>query len=115
MRGRPPKGVRPEEVDEIEVQRKAAFQNAAPARVWELVQQLLALSHEIVVEAGQARFQANFGTEVCEKCDGLKAGKGVTATCFQLKRCYYGNLKETDTSPKQRQIIKGLMGNPNRP
>jgi len=83
--------------------------------VWEVAQRLLAISHEVVVEAGQARFRANYGTAICEKCDGLKAGKGVIATCFQLKRCYYSNLKETDTSSKQQQIIEGLTRGRSRP
>lgn len=108
QRSRPPKRVRPEEVDEFEVQLRDAFRSGNPKQVWDLVQQLLTLSREVAVEAGQARFRANYGTPTCEKCDGLKAGKGVIATCFQLKRCYYSNLKEADTSRKQKQIIEGL-------
>lgn len=86
----------------------AAFRSGKPARAWELVQQLLTFSRKAVIEAGQARFKVNYGTTTCETCDGLKAGEGVLATCFQVRQCYYRNVKAGSESPKQRSIINEL-------
>lgn len=61
------------------------------------------------MEAAKARFLKNFGSELCESCDGLKAGPGVAATCFQVRQCFFGNIKETVTSPRQTQVIKTLL------
>jgi hypothetical protein len=58
-------------------------------------------------EAASARFRANYGTPVCEQCDGLKAGPGVAATCFQLKQCFYTNLK-VGADKKQARLIERL-------
>lgn len=94
----------------MEVQLIEAFRQSAPSRVWSLTQQLLGMARRLTHEAAQARFEANFGTSMCNACDGLKAGVGVVSTCFQAKRCYYGNIKTTDLSSKQRAVIEGLTG-----
>lgn len=70
----------------------------------------MALAHLAVTEAGTARFRVNFGSPMCEDCEGLRAGLGVTATCFQVKRCFYTNVKASDASPKQLRVIDTLMG-----
>lgn len=66
-------------------------------------------------EAAHLRFQVNFATPACESCDGLKAGPGVVATCFQVRRCNYSNVKEGDASPKQLRVIQSLLEDPKSP
>ena len=66
-------------------------------------------------EAAQLRFRLNFGTPICDRCDGLKAGPGVSATCFQLRQCTYDNVKEGDATPKQRRVIQSLLEPPKAP
>ena len=61
------------------------------------------------IEAAQLRFQQNFGGPVCQDCDGLKAGPGVIATCFQLRQCNYESIKEGDETPRQR-VLQSLLG-----
>ena len=65
-------------------------------------------------EAAQLRFRLNFGTPICERCDGLKAGPGVAATCYQVKLCNYGNVKEGEATPKQRRVLDRLLDQPQR-
>lgn len=77
--------------------------------VWNLVRKLLDLTRSLLVEIARNRFRTNFGTEVCERCEGLHAGENVAATCFQTKLCYYGNVKR-DPSPKQKGVIDDLTG-----
>jgi len=86
-----------------------AFRKGDGAQAWQRVCQLLELTRRLEHEAAQARFKANFGTTMCDACEGLKAGRGVAATCFQVKRCYYTNIKTTDMSSKQRAVIEGLL------
>ncbi len=66
------------------------------------------------VEAAQLRFRLNFGTPICDRCDGLKAGPGVSATCFQVRQCTYDNVKDGDATPKQRRVIQSLLDPPKR-
>lgn len=77
---------------------------------WTATQSLLTLARQAVQDAASARFKVNFGTSPCDSCDGLKAGPGVVATCFQVKQCYYTNLKTTDESPKHERILSRLVG-----
>jgi hypothetical protein len=64
-----------------------------------------------MVEAAKARFKANFGTEVCNHCQGLKAGPRVGATCFQMQACYYTNFGEDEVTPKHQRVIGKLLAN----
>jgi hypothetical protein len=113
LRGRHPKRVpRSEDIDNLETQILEAFKEANPKKVWGLVQQLITLTQEAITEAARARFQANFGSDVCKNCEGLKAGSGVVSTCFQVERCYYTNIKATDVTPKQERLIEGLLKQP---
>lgn len=59
----------------------------------------------LISECARLRFELNFGGPLCENCDGLRAGPGVTATCFQVRRCDFSNLKEGDVTPKQSRVI----------
>lgn len=107
LRGRHTERIRPEDLDTLENEITQAFQQAQPAIAWNLTRELLELSRKSLVEAAKARFRVNFGTDMCERCDGLRAGKGVVATCYQVKLCYFDNLKEKPTT-RQQSIIKDL-------
>lgn len=87
-----------------------AFQGGDPVKVWELSRQLVDLTKEAVVEAARTRFKVNFGTPRCDRCEGLKAGPGVAATCFQVRQCYYDNIKQGDLTPKQVRVLKVILG-----
>lgn len=67
-----------------------------------------------MLEAAKARFSINFGTATCERCEGLRAGDGVVATCYQVRLCYYNNVKK-EATPKQKSIIEGLLGSSTDP
>jgi hypothetical protein len=71
--------------------------------------QLVERFREVSLECAQLRFRANFGSQMCESCDGLKSGPGVVATCFQTKRCHYTNVKEGDATPRHLRVIEALM------
>lgn len=62
---------------------------------------------EVEAEAARLRFQVNFGTSVCEPCDGLRAGPGVVATCYQTRECRYGNVREGDK--KRLRVLDDLL------
>lgn len=113
LRGRYPERVWPEDLNRLEEQINLAFQQARPAEAWQLTHELLRAARTLSVEAAKARFRVNFGTEVCERCEGLRAGDNVTATCFQVQLCHYANVKKKP-SPRQRGIIEGL-GSPPAP
>ena len=61
-----------------------------------------------MVEAAKLRFRLNFGSEYCDNCDGLRAGPGVVATCFQVKQCNYTNFKDGEVAPRHLRIIQSL-------
>ncbi len=100
----------PREVEALEDELTAAFQGGDPGKVWELSRQLVELAKETVAEAARARFKVNFGSPRCDSCEGLKAGPGVAATCFQVRQCFYDNLKQGDLTPKQRRVLKLFSG-----
>jgi hypothetical protein len=70
--------------------------------------QLIEAYRSVTLEAAKLRFQLNFGTPGCNQCDGLHAGPGVSATCFQMKQCHYSNLKEGEGSSRQLRVLKTL-------
>lgn len=107
LRKRHSEGVRPEDVDLVETEIRSAFEKGNPSEVWRLVQGLLKDFRELAIENARIRFRVNFGTDICERCEGLHAGEGVSATCFQAKLCYYDNVKKKPT-PRQLGIIEGL-------
>lgn len=61
--------------------------------------------HEALLEGSKLRFRLNFGTDACLRCEGLKAGPGVAATCFQVQRCDYTNVKEGEEDLHHRRLI----------
>jgi hypothetical protein len=66
-------------------------------------------------EAAKLRFQVNFGTDICNNCDGLKAGPGVIATCFQVHVCNYSNVKEENQNPRHLRVLQNLVGPNEKP
>lgn len=100
-----------ETVEALESAIQEAFTTGDPQQVWVQVRELVHLSKNLVRESAEVRFKNNFGTEVCERCDGLKAGPGVAATCYQIRQCYYTNKKVDATTPKQAQLIERLAKN----
>jgi len=86
-----------------------AFQNGDPEKAWDIIQELLGWTGELVTESARERFRLNFGTERCQNCTGLKAGPGVVATCFQVQQCYYRHIRGDDLSPKQARVLD-LLG-----
>jgi len=103
-----PRVPRPEELDELEDRLSKAFQEGDLKEVQSMCRQLLELTRKAVDSAAEARFRLNLGTTACEHCDGLKAGVDVVSTCFQLKRCFYGNRKVSDMSTKQQRLVAKL-------
>lgn len=85
------------------------FNTGNPAAVWEQAKRLVAAFRAQQLEIARLRFRVNFGTMVCENCDGLKAGPGVVATCFQAKQCHFSNIREGIGSARHLQILDGLL------
>lgn len=97
----------PNDIDALEDHITAAFRQG-PTAAWAAVGELLSVTRDVVQEAGRARFLANFGTPVCESCEGLKAGPGVVATCFQRRQCFYANFTADSASSRTQRIIESL-------
>lgn len=93
----------------------AGFRQGKPAEVHKVASELLTLTRGLVLEAARSRFEKNFGSTQCNDCDGLKAGPGVAATCFQVRQCFFSNIKDQDVSPKQERLIEILSKGSNRP
>lgn len=64
--------------------------------------------HEALVEASRLRYLVNFGTEACSNCEGLKAGPGVVATCFQTQKCNFDSIHDGSESPTHLRILDRL-------
>ena len=64
--------------------------------------------HEALLEAAHQRYRANFGTEVCKNCEGLKAGPMVVATCFQVEKCNFDSIHEGSESPYHLRVLDRL-------
>jgi hypothetical protein len=64
--------------------------------------------HEALIEAAHQRYRSNFGTEACTNCNGLKAGPGVLATCFQVQKCNFDSIHEGSESSVHLNILNRL-------
>ena len=106
--GSGPRVSRPEDIDRLEEDLETAFRSGDPQKAWSIAQTLLSLAKAAVLESAKARFSNNFGKSVCESCEGLKIRPGVTATCYQVRQCYYDNFRAEVLSPKQARILNLL-------
>jgi hypothetical protein len=86
----------------------AAFSSGDPARVYATTQRIIARNHELARQAAELRFALNFGSEMCQNCEGLRAGPGVVATCFQIQRCNFTNVKESSENPQKLRVLRNL-------
>ena len=75
---------------------------------YQAAQELRAAYHEALNEAARQRYRAHFGSESCNNCEGLKAGPGVLATCFQVQKCNFDSIREGSESPTQLKILDRL-------
>jgi len=110
-RGRPTSGIpgqRPVDPAQTLLQ---AFEHGDPEVVYQAALDLKVAYKEAMLEGAKLRFKLNFGTPFCEECDGLRAGPGVIATCFQIKRCDYTSLKDGNQDPDQVRLITSLVTN----
>jgi len=100
----------PEQITEPEFESEliAAFSSGDPALVYTTTQRILARNNELARQAAELRFLLNFGSELCHNCEGLRAGPGVAATCFQVQRCNFTNVKENSESPQKLRVLRNL-------
>lgn len=85
-----------------------SFESGDPKVVHASVSRLAEAYRELHGEAAKLRFQLNFGTPICSDCDGLKAGPGVVATCFQVRKCNYENVREDQITDRHQRILQSL-------
>jgi hypothetical protein len=85
-----------------------AFLDGDFEKAYHAAEDLRAAYHEALNEGARLRYRSNFGTDACEHCDGLKAGPGVLATCFQLQKCNYDSIHEGSESSLHLKIIDRL-------
>lgn len=85
-----------------------AFLDGDFEKAYHAAEDLRAAYHEALSEGAHQRYRANFGTHVCNHCEGLKAGPGVLATCFQVKKCNFDNIHEGSESPLHLKILDRL-------
>jgi hypothetical protein len=86
-----------------------AFQIGDPALAYQAALLLIEAFREQTHELARLRFTLNFGSPVCENCDGLKAGPGVLATCYQTKQCNFDNIKD-NANPRHLRVLNTLLG-----
>jgi hypothetical protein len=101
----PHRGLRSRTTSELKTLLDNGFASGDPEVVWGCTQEVLREFDRLEQDSAKLRFQVNFGTSVCNRCEGLTAGPGVVATCFQVKQCRYTNVKDTGLD----QIIESLI------
>ena len=106
-----PSGHRPGVPPEVDLEDKLdrAFESADPETAYFVAVEILKAYQAEALESSKLRYRLNFGTPVCDSCEGLRAGAGVAATCFQTKRCNYTNVKEGDATPRHLRVIRSLL------
>lgn len=87
---------------------QSAFLTGDPHVAYQATQRLVAAHRSLQTEAAKLRFQVNFGTARCDNCTGLHAGPGVVATCFQVKRCDFSNIRAGSEDSVLRRLVDGL-------
>lgn len=86
----------------------AAFQSGDPDAAYRAAVSLIEAFQEQTHELARLRFTLNFGSPICENCDGLKAGPGVLATCYQTKQCNFNNIKD-NANPRHLRVLNTLL------
>jgi hypothetical protein len=86
-----------------------AFLDGDFEKAYRAAEDLRAAYHEALNEGARLRYRVNFGTEVCNRCEGLKAGPGVIATCFQVQKCNFDSIHEGSESPLHLKILDRLL------
>jgi len=86
----------------------SAFEAGDPAQAYEAALALIEAHTALASEAARLRFRVNFSTSACDHCEGLKAGPGVVATCFQVRRCDYTNVKEGAATVRQLKVLSAF-------
>ena len=87
----------------------ASFLTGDAAKVYEEAQKLSGAYKALQSEVAQLRFRVNFGTPICQNCDGLHAGPNVVATCYQAKECHYTNIRTT--KGHSLRVLEHLLDN----
>jgi hypothetical protein len=85
-----------------------SFLDGDVEKAYQSALELKSAYHEALDEASRLRYRINFGTEACSNCDGLKAGPGVVATCFQVQKCNFDSIHEGSESPSHLRILDRL-------
>jgi len=106
--GRPPKSVSREGLIAAD-QLEQAFQSGDAPLAYESGLKLTEAYRALWAEAAAMRFRLNFGSPLCEHCEGLKVGPGVVATCFQVRQCNFDNVKEGQATPRQQRVLDRLL------
>lgn len=87
----------------------AAFQEGDPEKVYNAALVLIGDHKEALSEVASLRFRLNFGTAICDRCDGLRAGPDVAATCFDVKQCHYTSIKRGGEDPRHLHVLQNLL------
>ena len=106
--GRSPKSISREGLIAAD-QLEQAFQSGDASLAYESGLRLTEAYRALWFEAANLRFRLNFGSPLCEHCEGLKAGAGVVATCFQVRQCNFDNIKEGQVTPRQQRVLDRLL------
>lgn len=85
-----------------------SFETGDPEVAYAAAVNLVVAYRELQRELAKVRFQTNFGSKLCENCEGLKAGPGVIATCYQVRMCNFTNFKESDHSSRHLRVLDSL-------
>jgi hypothetical protein len=87
----------------------SSFQTGNPEQVYRAALGLIKAYNESLHDVAKLRFTANFGSPICENCNGLKAGPGVIATCYQVKACNYDNIREDSVGQRHLRVLENLL------
>jgi len=87
----------------------AAFLDGDFGVAYQAAKELSEAYHEALAEASRLRFQVNFGSQLCHNCEGMRAGPGVIATCFQVQRCDFTNVKEGGEDLRVKRVVRRLL------
>lgn len=108
--GHRPRVPAPVPLRDFEAELYRAFSKGDPEGAYLVASDLLFAYQAILKEVAQLRFRVNFASPVCENCEGLRAGPGIAATCYQVRQCNYTNIKENQSDPRVLRVIQSFSG-----